>query len=359
MIKLSHINKHYGSHHVLNDFNIEIGDNEFVVMLGPSGCGKSTLLRAIAGLESVTSGEIVFDGEPVEDLPPRERNIAMVFQDYALYSHKTCYQNISFNMELDKVDKSTIRDKVTSVAGLLGIQDYLDSHPAQLSGGQRQRVGMGRALVRDPSLFLFDEPLSNLDAKLRSEMCTEIIRLHQRMKKTTIYVTHDQNEAMILADRLMIMNKGVVEQSGPPLELYDAPQNTFVADFLGSPSINFINGHIELEGNAFHLVDDQRRLFEIGAFPSKAGHEVISGIRPENIELAEPGSTGITADVELIEQLGHVSHVYVKLASHKLCATLQKRTRLSMGDQVDLRIPKNAIHLFEATGKQQAITPEA
>lgn len=358
MIKLSHINKHYGSHHVLDDFNIEVDDNEFVVMLGPSGCGKSTLLRVIAGLESVTSGDIVFDGESVGDLPPRERDIAMVFQDYALYSHKTCYRNISFNMELDKFKKATIRDRVTSVAELLGIQDYLGSYPEQLSGGQRQRVGMGRALVRDPAVFLFDEPLSNLDAKLRSEMCTEIIRLHQRMKKTTIYVTHDQTEAMMLGDRLMIMNDGIVEQSGPPLELYDAPRNTFVADFLGTPSINFINGRVEREGDTFYFADDQHHLFAIDAFPSKVGHEVIGGIRPENIKLTAPGSTGVTAEIELIEQLGHVAYVYINLLSHKLCVTLQDRTQLSAGDYVDLRVSKSSIHLFESSGKQPAIAPE-
>src|SRR3954451_15515734 len=244
-VTVKDIRKSYGDMEVIHGLNLEIADGAFIVLLGPSGCGKSTLLRMIAGLEPITSGEIEIGGQTVNDLHPKDRNIAMVFQNYALYAHMTVFDNMAFSMQLKKVAKDEIRKKVEWAASVLNLTPYLARYPRQLSGGQRQRVAMGRAIVRDPAVFLFDEPLSNLDAKLRVQMRTEIKELHQRLKSTTVYVTHDQIEAMTLADKIVVLRDGFIEQVGRPLEVYDRPANLFVAEFIGSPTMNILHGEIE------------------------------------------------------------------------------------------------------------------
>ena len=249
-VDIGKVDKFFGSTQVLHEVEIEIADGEFVVLVGPSGCGKSTLLRMIAGLEEISSGDIAIGGRVVNNVPPKDRDIAMVFQNYALYPHMTVYDNMAFSLKLAKAPKNVIQERVSRAAEILGLQEYLARYPRQLSGGQRQRVAMGRAIVRDPQVFLFDEPLSNLDAKLRVQMRTEIKELHQRLKTTSVYVTHDQIEAMTMADRIVVMHDGVVEQVGEPLDLYDQPANLFVAGFIGSPAMNFINATIKRNGGA-------------------------------------------------------------------------------------------------------------
>ena len=260
-VEIRKVDKYFGSTHILHGVEIDIPDGEFVVLVGPSGCGKSTLLRMVAGLEEITSGEIAIGGRVVNQVPPKDRDIAMVFQNYALYPHMTVRQNMAFSLKLAKAPQATIDERVGRAASILGLESLLDRYPRQLSGGQRQRVAMGRAIVRDPQVFLFDEPLSNLDAKLRVQMRTEIKELHQRLKTTTIYVTHDQIEAMTMADRIVVMQHGVVEQLGAPLELYDRPVNLFVAGFIGSPAMNFIEAKVERgNGRPVAVAGDGTRL---------------------------------------------------------------------------------------------------
>ncbi|MGH6914825.1 MAG: ABC transporter ATP-binding protein, partial [Geminicoccales bacterium] len=249
-VDIDKVDKFFGSTQVLHEVEIDITDGEFVVLVGPSGCGKSTLLRMIAGLEEITRGEISIGGRVVNNVPPKDRDIAMVFQNYALYPHMTVYDNMAFSLKLAKAPKTVIQERVNRAAEILGLKEFLARYPRQLSGGQRQRVAMGRAIVRDPAVFLFDEPLSNLDAKLRVQMRTEIKELHQRLKTTAVYVTHDQIEAMTMADRIVVMHDGVVEQVGEPLDLYDRPMNLFVAGFIGSPAMNFIDATIRRNGGA-------------------------------------------------------------------------------------------------------------
>ncbi|TDI58172.1 MAG: sn-glycerol-3-phosphate ABC transporter ATP-binding protein UgpC, partial [Alphaproteobacteria bacterium] len=248
-VEMRDVYKSFGATEVIHGVTITVADEEFLVLVGPSGCGKSTLLRMVAGLEQITKGEMYIAGRTMNDVPPKDRNIAMVFQNYALYPHMTVYNNMAFSLKLRKASKQTIEEGVKKAAGILNLTEYLDRYPRQLSGGQRQRVAMGRAIVRDPQVFLFDEPLSNLDAKLRVQMRTEIKALHQRLKTTTIYVTHDQVEAMTMADRIVVLDEGLVEQIGTPLELYDRPDNTFVASFIGSPAMNFFSGRIDRDGD--------------------------------------------------------------------------------------------------------------
>ncbi|NCW98211.1 MAG: sn-glycerol-3-phosphate ABC transporter ATP-binding protein UgpC [Betaproteobacteria bacterium] len=309
-VTIGQAQKYFGQTHIIKGVSIDINDGEFCVLIGPSGCGKSTLLRMIAGLEEISGGEIMIGEKVVNNMPPKERDIAMVFQNYALYPHMTVRDNMGFSLMLAKKDRATIEDRVGKAADILGLKSLLDRYPRQLSGGQRQRVAMGRAIVRDPQVFLFDEPLSNLDAKLRVAMRTEIKELHQRLKTTSIYVTHDQIEAMTMADKIVVMRDGIVEQTGSPLELYDHPVNQFVAGFIGSPAMNFLPGivkgeHVELEGGAKLPMPTNAR--------ARDGQKVVYGTRPEHIELAA-GNEGIATEVVVVEPTGADTQVFTKIA---------------------------------------------
>ncbi len=341
-VNINQAGKHYGAFHALKGVSVDISDGEFVVLVGPSGCGKSTLLRMIAGLEEITSGEISIGNRVVNDLPPKERDIAMVFQNYALYPHMTVAQNMGFSLKLKGVPKTEIKAKVDRAAKILGLESLLDRQPRQLSGGQRQRVAMGRAIVRDPQVFLFDEPLSNLDAKLRVQMRSEIKELHQRLKTTTIYVTHDQVEAMTMADKIVVMRDGVIEQMGSPLDLYDRPQNTFVAGFIGSPSMNFINGKMGPEG--FRTND--------GLLLPTVSHQTdaaIYGIRPEHLAL-DPN--GIEIEVVVLEPTGSETQVIAKLGSQTITGIFRERITVQPGAKLRVTPNLSLAHLFDANGKR-------
>ncbi|HEV7276598.1 MAG TPA: sn-glycerol-3-phosphate ABC transporter ATP-binding protein UgpC [Devosiaceae bacterium] len=351
-LSINRARKSYGELEVLHGVDIEINDGEFVVLVGPSGCGKSTLLRMIAGLESITGGEIAIGGKVVNDVLPKNRDIAMVFQNYALYPHMTVAQNMSFSLRLKKASKEVIEEKVGIAAKILGLSSLLDRYPRQLSGGQRQRVAMGRAIVRDPSVFLFDEPLSNLDAKLRVQMRTEIKELHQRLGTTTVYVTHDQIEAMTMADRIVVMHDGIIEQIGNPLDIYDRPSSLFVAEFIGSPSMNFLGGTIERtgEGAASFVTESGNRF----AIPSTAsvddGQAVIYGIRPEHITV---GDSGVSVDVSVVEPTGPETLVVMDMAGNKVSAMISKRLSLRPGQTVQLSVDSQQAHIFDKkTGRR-------
>jgi multiple sugar transport system ATP-binding protein len=340
------LRKSYGGLQVIHGLDLDIPDGAFVVLVGPSGCGKSTLLRMIAGLEDVTGGDVMIGDNRVNNLPPSERDIAMVFQNYALYPHKTVAANMGFALKMRGMDKEAIRAKVDHAAGILGLKPYLDRYPRALSGGQRQRVAMGRAIVRDPQVFLFDEPLSNLDAKLRVQMRTEIKELHQRLKTTTVYVTHDQIEAMTMADKIVVMQGGRIEQVGAPLELYDRPANVFVAAFIGSPSMNLIEGRI-----AGGMVEvSGARLPLPSGISADEGREVIYGIRPEHLHQADQGLSGT---VSVIEPTGSETHVVLRLAGRELTAVFRNRVAFVPGATITLAPDAAASHLFDkATGQR-------
>jgi len=347
-VQLRSLAKSYDGVSAVRGVDLDIADREFVVILGPSGCGKTTLLRMISGLESISSGEILFDGQVVNDLPPRARNIAMVFQNYALYAHMSCFENIAFNLRLRHVPRERIGERVRHVTGLLNLGSLLQRRPFQLSGGQRQRVAMGHALVRNPDVFLFDEPLSNLDAKLRVQMRTEIRSIHQRLNTTTVYVTHDQIEALALADRVVVMRDGRIAQIGSPLEVYDHPANQFVAGFLGSPPMNFIEGRIRhadtgpvlqsAEGGAIFPLSQDIVLPE--------DRPVIFGIRPEDVALA---GSGAAATVEVVELTGTGMQIYTRLADAPFCVVVNGRPKLSPGQSLLLRPDPERMHLFDPT----------
>ena len=352
-VEIRNAKKSFGAAKILHGVSIDIKDQEFVVLVGPSGCGKSTLLRMIAGLEVITDGEIVIGGKVINDVPPKNRDIAMVFQSYALYPHMSVYDNISFSLKLRKRPKEEIERRVKEAAEILNLQPYLNRSPRQLSGGQRQRVAMGRALVRDAQVFLYDEPLSNLDAKLRVSMRTEIKALHQRLKTTSVYVTHDQIEALTMADRIVVMNAGRIEQIGTPLELYDMPANLFVADFIGSPAMNFIRGTLSsdasgtfvngAEGTRLRVSDDHAGL---------AGRKVVYGVRPEHFTLAT-GEDGSEAVVEVVEPTGATIEVFAELAGERVCAIFSERHPFKPGDRIRLATDLAKVHLFDAdTGRR-------
>jgi len=335
------VRKSYGATPVIHGVNIGIDDGEFVILVGPSGCGKSTLLRMIAGLENITGGEIRIGERVVNDVPPKERDIAMVFQNYALYPHMTVADNMAFSMKLRGAPKSEIQARVNKAAGILGLEKLLDRYPRQLSGGQRQRVAMGRAIVRDPQVFLFDEPLSNLDAKLRVQMRTEIKELHQRLKTTTVYVTHDQIEAMTMADKIVVMHDGIVEQMGAPLELYDRPANLFVAGFIGSPSMNFVKGRITNGG----LASEKGGVFPIGTAPAGSeGRPVTYGIRPENIHLSD---NGLKAEVVVVEPTGSETQVVAKVGNQELVCVFRERITARPGESIGIAPDPALVHLFD------------
>jgi multiple sugar transport system ATP-binding protein len=355
-VSIRQLGKRYGDTQIIKGIDVDIRDGEFLVLVGPSGCGKSTLLRMIAGLENISSGELAIGGKLVNDVPAKARNIAMVFQNYALYPHMTVAGNIGFSMRMAGVGKQEIATRVQTAAAMLGLETYLDRYPRQLSGGQRQRVAMGRALVRDPQVFLFDEPLSNLDAKLRVQMRAEIRQLHRRVKTTMVYVTHDQVEAMTMADRIVVLRDGVVEQIGAPLELYDHPRNRFVAGFIGSPTMNFIDGKIVRNdgGMAFAAGDDI--LFPLNADAQQwEGRECVYGIRPEHLQLVSEGDGGsVRAVLESVEPTGSETHLSLSLGGHAgneprtLVCVSHERVAAGEGDALWLRPADGRYHLFDS-----------
>ncbi len=350
-VTIDKVQKYFGQTHVIKGVSVEIADGEFCVLVGPSGCGKSTLLRMIAGLEKISHGSISIGAKVVNDMAPKERDIAMVFQNYALYPHMTVRDNMAFSLTLAKMDKAGIDQRVVRAADILGLGELLGRLPRQLSGGQRQRVAMGRAIVRDPQVFLFDEPLSNLDAKLRVTMRTEIKALHQRLKTTSIYVTHDQIEAMTLADKIVVMRDGEVEQIGTPLQLYDSPVNRFVAGFIGSPSMNFLpgvvgNGQVRLEGGAALPLPAGSR--------GKEGQAVLYGTRPEHIDLVQ-GEDGIATEVIVVEPTGADTQIFTRIAGVEVTSIFRERHEFRPGAPIRLRPDAARAHLFDAQSGRRLV----
>jgi len=361
-VALRQVVKKYGDVEAVRSIDLDIPDNEFVVLVGPSGCGKSTTLRMIAGLEEITSGDIAIDGEVVNDLPPKDRDIAMVFQNYALYPHMTSFENMAFGLKLRKFSKAEIKTRVEHAARILDISELLDRRPKALSGGQRQRVAMGRAIVRNPKVFLFDEPLSNLDAKLRVQMRTEIKRVHQKVKTTTVYVTHDQVEAMTLADRVVVMNNGIIEQIGPPQELYHKPRTRFVAGFIGSPAMNFVPCSLEAHGGGLRV-----RLSDTIALPvppartaqygSAVGKQLTFGLRPEHMTEPRPGvgvagsDSDFAVTLDVVEPMGMETMVFFTINGTELCARVEPNAAGEAGAAMRLHANMDHMHLIDpATG---------
>ncbi len=341
-VAISNVAKAFGTVKVLHEVSVDIADGQFVVLVGPSGCGKSTLLRMVAGLETVSGGTIAIGDRIVNNLPPAKRDIAMVFQNYALYPHKTVEQNMAFALKLRKTDPAVVAERVKRAADILDLNPYLKRYPRQLSGGQRQRVAMGRAIVRNPQVFLFDEPLSNLDAKLRVQMRTEIKELHQRLKTTTIYVTHDQIEAMTMADKIVVMRDGRIEQVGAPLELFDRPANLFVAGFIGSPSMNLLKGvrkgdSVEIAGTAFPIPAGNA---------AQNGQAVVYGVRPEHLEIH---ADGVPAKISVVEPTGSETLVFVRFGDGgEMVALFRERHDFKPGDTLNLKPRLDQVHLFDA-----------
>jgi multiple sugar transport system ATP-binding protein len=344
-VTLRDIRKSYGSVQVIHGINLDIEDGSFVVLLGPSGCGKSTLLRSIAGLEAITSGDITIGDRRVNDVHPKDRNIAMVFQNYALYAHMTVKDNMSFSMTLAKRPQSEIDEKTGWASKILNLEPYMARYPRELSGGQRQRVAMGRAIVRDPAVFLFDEPLSNLDAKLRVQMRTEIKDLHERLKTTTVYVTHDQIEAMTMADKIVILRDGVIEQQGSPLDVYDRPNNLFVASFIGSPSMNMIKGTVQKN---FMIASDGSKIKLPAGHKAREGQDIVFGIRPEHLEVGD----GFKVKVTVTEPTGPEIHIYSEMGNDEICAVVRERLDLKRDQIIGLRPMADKTHLFDAATGQ-------
>ena len=350
-VKIDDVQKYFGKTHIIKGVSVDIADGEFCVLVGPSGCGKSTLLRMIAGLEEISGGDISIGPKVVNKMPPKERDIAMVFQNYALYPHMTVRDNMAFSLMLAKKDKASIDASLAKAADILGLNALMDRYPRQLSGGQRQRVAMGRAIVRDSQVFLFDEPLSNLDAQLRVAMRTEIKALHQRLKTTSIYVTHDQIEAMTMADKIVVMRDGLVEQTGSPLELYDRPANRFVAGFIGSPAMNFLPGVVQ--GGHVALSDGSQLPMPAQARASE-GQKVIYGTRPEHIEIASQAD-GVATQVLLVEPTGAETQVFTQIAGVDVNSVFRERHTFSPGQTIYLRPDAQRAHLFDAdSGKRLA-----
>ncbi|ESZ20871.1 ABC transporter ATP-binding protein [Mesorhizobium sp. L48C026A00] len=343
-VAISNVAKAFGTVKVLHGVSVDIADGQFVVLVGPSGCGKSTLLRMVAGLETVSGGTIAIGDRVVNHLPPAKRDIAMVFQNYALYPHKTVEQNMAFALKLRKTDPADVAERVKRAADILDLNPYLKRYPRQLSGGQRQRVAMGRAIVRNPQVFLFDEPLSNLDAKLRVQMRTEIKELHQRLKTTTIYVTHDQIEAMTMADKIVVMRDGRIEQIGAPLELFDRPANLFVAGFIGSPSMNLLKGVVrkgdkpivEIAGTPFPMAASSK---------VEDGRNIVYGVRPEHLEIHPDG---VPAKISVVEPTGSETLVFLRFGEGEMVALFRERHDFKPGDTLHLKPRLDQVHLFDA-----------
>ena len=352
-VRLTGVTKSFGSTEVLKGVDLEIADGEFVVFVGPSGCGKSTLLRTIAGLEEATGGDIAIGGKVVNDLGPSDRGIAMVFQSYALYPHMNVYENMAFGLKLAKHDKAGIDRRVRAAAETLNITDYLDRKPKALSGGQRQRVAIGRAIVREPEVFLFDEPLSNLDAALRVRMRYEFASLHERLKTTMVYVTHDQVEAMTLADRIVVLNGGVVEQVGKPMELYERPCNLFVAGFIGSPKMNLLPAEIvavSARGATVRTAAGESVTVDVDASGAAPGDAVTLGVRPEHLSLSGRGDS-LTARVTFVETLGHATYAYLTAGETAVTVLLPGDARPAAGEALTLRVAPGQAHLFDRNGE--------
>ena len=354
-ITFKNVVKTYGNNNtVIPDLNLEIRDKEFIVLVGPSGCGKSTTLRMIAGLEEVTAGDLYIGEKRVNDVPPKDRDIAMVFQSYALYPHMTVYKNMAFALEMRKTPKDEIDRKVREAAHILGLEEYLSRKPKELSGGQRQRVALGRAMVRDPAVFLLDEPLSNLDAKLRTEMRSQISALHKRLQTTFVYVTHDQTEAMTMGDRIVVMKDGVIQQVDTPQNLYNNPCNKFVAGFIGSPQMNFLEAAVKKEGEDFALIfGDHRIHVRKPELASYVGKKVIFGIRPEDIHAEESflsmsEGSNIQAKVNLAEMMGFEIYLYLTCSGQRIVARVPSRTGIRADDEVRLALDTNKIHIFDS-----------
>ena len=351
-VAIQDVKKNFGETAVLHGVSIDIPDGSFTVLVGPSGCGKSTLLRMIAGLEQISGGEIRIGDKRVNDVPPKQRDIAMVFQNYALYPHMTVRQNMAFSLQLAKRSTSEIEEKVGRAADILALSPLLDRYPRQLSGGQRQRVAMGRAIVRDPQVFLFDEPLSNLDAQLRVAMRSEIKELHQRLQTTSVYVTHDQIEAMTMGDNIVVMRDGRIEQTGSPLDLYDQPANRFVAGFIGSPSMNFLPGKLARDGSASHIVlTDGTRLATPPDSAGTDGQSVVLGTRPEHLTLVDSG--GIPAKVVVMEPTGMDTFVACRNSGVDLAAVFRERHDFAPGSTIHLQPDLQRAHLFDADTGQR------
>jgi multiple sugar transport system ATP-binding protein len=357
-VKLQNVVKTFGTTTVVNDLSIDIADKEFAVLVGSSGCGKTTALRMIAGLETVTSGDILIGGERVNDLPPKDRDIAMVFQSYALYPHMNIRENMGFGLKIRQLPQREIDTRVEEAADILGLADMLNRKPKELSGGQRQRVALGRTIVRKPKLFLFDEPLSNLDAKLRVDMRAEISKLHRRLGATIIYVTHDQVEAMTMADRIFIMSKGVLQQSGPPMEVYAKPVNRFVAGFIGSPAMNFVDATVRGDAGAMQIDAGGLKVQlpeRLGAkLKEHAGRPILFGVRPEDMVLSGTGAAGrgerqtITATAEVVETLGAEIFVHLRCGAHALVARMESpEVPIQVGQTIQLDIKVDKTHAFE------------
>ena len=354
-VDISQLRKSYGHEEVIHGVDLSIKDGEFVSLIGASGCGKSTLLRMVAGLESITAGEISLNGRVINNVAPKNRDIAMVFQNYALYPHLTVAENMGFSLHLRKVPKAQIRTEVETAAEFLGLKPYLERYPKALSGGQRQRVAMGRAIVRKPQVFLFDEPLSNLDAKLRVQMRIEIKSLQKRLGTTSIYVTHDQMEAMTMSDRIVILNGGRVEQAGAPLDVYDRPANLFVATFIGSPAMNLFDGILGRDGEtAFTQIDGMRIPID-PSVKAAAGSNIVLGVRPEHLfeERSEAGQGCFGLEVGIVEPTGAESHIYGKCGGTDMIVTLSGRSTLKPGETVQLSAAPELLHVFnKETGQR-------
>jgi multiple sugar transport system ATP-binding protein len=350
-VVMKDLNKKYDEVHAVKDVNLHIRDKEFMVLVGPSGCGKSTTLRMVAGLEEITAGEIAIGDRIVNDLPPKDRDIAMVFQNYALYPHMTVYDNMAFGLKMRKFPKAEIEKRVQDAADILGIRELLKRKPRQLSGGQRQRVAVGRAIVRHPQVFLFDEPLSNLDAKLRVQMRVELKRLHDRLETTAIYVTHDQVEAMTLGDRVVVMKDGWIQQVGEPLELYGRPANKFVAGFIGSPAMNFAEAVITEDAGQLTVSNPGLR---IPVSPARAerlrpykGQSVTIGVRPEDLQIATDARSGFDALVEVVEPLGSEILLDVKVGPHVMVARVDPTVRAKVHENIRLNVHPDRLHFFD------------
>src|SRR5688572_9810061 len=354
-LSFRNVEKRFGQTQVIHGIGFDIADGEFTVLVGPSGCGKSTLLRMLAGLEEISGGTISIDGQVVNEIESKDRDIAMVFQSYALYPHMTVAENMGFSLKLRKADTALIGKRVAEASAVLNLCPYLQRYPRELSSGQRQRVAMGRAIVRDPKVFLFDEPLSNLDAKLRVAMRAEIKSLHQRLKTTTVYVTHDQVEAMTMADRIVVMQDGRIEQIGTPLELYDRPVNLFVAQFIGSPAMNLVHGTFRRNGGAAHVESEDGVRWPVGPQPGADGQPVALGIRPEHLSLGGTDAP-VQGEVVVVEPTGAETELLVKAGDSPLTVVLPGRTAARAGERIGLQVDPRQLHLFD---RQTGLTMRA
>lgn len=355
-IQLKNVCKKYDNseRYSVNNFNLDIDEKEFIVLVGPSGCGKSTTLRMIAGLEEITEGDLIISGQRVNDKEPKDRDIAMVFQNYALYPHMTVFENMSFGLKIRKESKKVIKEKVEHAAEILGLSDLLQRKPKELSGGQRQRVALGRAIVRNASIFLMDEPLSNLDAKLRVQMRAEITKLHRQLGTTIIYVTHDQTEAMTMATRIVIMKDGVIQQIGTPQEAYKLPANTFVASFIGSPGMNLIHGNVNDQGifNIANQMNYRLNDRQIEAIQKNHDQEIILGVRPEDISIVRD-KTSMEGIVDLVEINGHEMLLYIVVGEQTILVKTKTDESVKVGQIVNLHFEEKAVHLFDGKTEQR------